>query len=55
MKTFALIHFQDRKPLKKRYETASKAMYDHLDMGCILVELYNEKGNLLSSWKKKTN
>jgi len=51
MKNFALIHFQDKKPLKRRYETATKAMYDYLNKGCILVELYNERGILLSSIK----
>ncbi len=48
-KHYALIYFRDKKPLKKAYETASKAFYDYEDKGCVLVELFNEKGALVSS------
>ncbi len=45
---YAIIHFKDRKPLKKKYATASKAFYDHEDKGCVLVELFNANGLLLA-------
>ena len=46
-KNYALIYFRDKKPLKKPYDTASKAFYDYEDKGCVLVELFNERGTLL--------
>ena len=50
-KNYALIYFRDKKPLKKPYDTASKALYDYEDKGCVLVELFNERGTLLASRK----
>ena len=50
-KTYALIYFRDKKPIKKAYETASKAFYDYEEKGCILVELFNERGTLIASRK----
>jgi hypothetical protein len=50
-KNYALIYFRNKKPLKKAYDTASKAFYDHEDKGCVLVELFNQRGTLLSSKK----
>ena len=50
-KNYALIYFRDKRPIKKAYDTASKAFYDYEDMGCVLVELFNERGNLLASIK----
>lgn len=47
-KNYALIYFRDKKPLKKPYDTASKAFYDYEDRGCVLVELFNERGTLLT-------
>lgn len=46
-KNYALIYFSDKKTLKKPYDTASRAFFDYEDRGCILVELYNERGILL--------
>lgn len=48
-KNYALIYFNDKKPLKKRYDTVSEAAYDYESEGCILVELFNEWGVLLGS------
>ena len=50
-KNYALIYFRDKKPLKKAYDTASKAFYDYEDKGCVFVELFNVRGTLLSSRK----
>jgi hypothetical protein len=50
-KNYALIYFRDKKPLKKPYDTVSKAFYDYEDKGCVLVELFNERGTLLASRK----
>ena len=50
-KNYALIYFRDKKPLKKPYDTASKAFNDYEDKGCVLVELFNERGTLLASRK----
>jgi hypothetical protein len=47
--TYALIYFENKKTLKKPYETAAKAFYDYESEGCILAELYNSRGNKLSS------
>jgi hypothetical protein len=51
-KNYALIYFRDKKPIKKAYDTASKAFYDYEEKGCILVELFNERGTLIVSNKK---
>ena len=50
-KKYALIYFMDKKTIKKDYETASKAFYDYEEKGCILVELFNERGTLIVSKK----
>lgn len=50
-KNYALIHFGNKKPIKKAYDTVSKAFYDYEDKGCVLVELFDEKGRLLASRK----
>ena len=50
--TYAIIYFEWKKPIKKKYNTAVKAFYDHEEKGCILTELYNEHGIRLSSMKK---
>ena len=47
-KNYALIYFRDKKPLKKPYDTASEAFSDYEGKGCVLVELFNERGNLLA-------
>jgi hypothetical protein len=52
MEKYVLIHFTDRKPIKKHYDSAFKAFYEHEDKGCVLVELYNHNGIKLSSYKK---
>jgi len=48
-KNYTLIYFRDKKPLKKTYDTASKAFNDYEDKGCVLVEMFNERGTLLAS------
>ena len=50
-KTYAIIYFRDKKPIKKAYETASRAFYDYEEEGCVLVELFNERGTLIASKK----
>ena len=50
-KTYATIYFRDKKPIKKAYETASRAFYDYEEEGCVLVELFNERGTLIASKK----
>jgi hypothetical protein len=50
-KNYAMIYLKDKKPLKKHYETSAKAFFDHEDKGCTHVELFNEYGVKLSSYK----
>ena len=50
-KTYALIHFKNKKPIKRNYSTASAAFYDFEEKGCTLVELFDHRGILLSSIK----
>jgi outer membrane lipoprotein-sorting protein len=47
-KTYALIYIGNRKPIKRSYDTSSKAFYDYEDRGCVKVELYDGRGRLLS-------
>ena len=47
-KNYAVIHFADKKWIKKRYDSSYKAFSDYEYMGSIYAELFNEKGNLLS-------
>lgn len=49
---FAVIYF-GKKTAKKPYDTAAKAFFDHEREGCIGVELFNERGILLSSFFPK--
>lgn len=49
-KKYAMIYFRNKKPLKKNYETSTKAFFDYEDKGCIYVELFNENGVRLSSY-----
>lgn len=49
-KKYAIIYFRDKKPLKKNYETSTKAFNDYEDKGCIFVELFNENGVKVSSY-----
>ena len=51
-KNYAIIHFADKKPIKKRYDSAYKAFIDYEEMGCVYAELFNEKGIRLSSYPK---
>ena len=51
-KSYAMIYFNDRKPLKKYYDTCMKAFYDYESQGCISVELFDYRGIKLSSYKK---
>lgn len=51
-KKYVLIYFKDRKPVRKHYDTSSKAYYDYQERGCIFVELFNESGVKLSSYPK---
>lgn len=48
-KNYALIYFKDKKPIKRAYDTASKAFDDFEEQGCILVELFNSRGILIAS------
>ena len=50
-KNYAMIHFNNKKPIKRAYDTASKAFYDFEEKGCILVELFNHNGILIASRK----
>ncbi len=50
-KKYAKIHFLDKKPITKAYETASKAFYDYQNEGCVLVELFDSNGLILASMK----
>ena len=52
-KNYALIYFADKKPIKKNYETASKAFFDYEEMGSTYAELYDAKGIFKSSFPKK--
>ena len=47
-KNYVLIHYKNKRPLKKYYDTASKAFFDHDD--CIYVELFNKNGVRLASF-----
>jgi hypothetical protein len=47
-KNHAVIYFRDKKPIKKAYDTVSKAFNDYEEKGCILVELFNERGTLIA-------
>lgn len=49
-KSYAIIYFGDKKPLKRYYETSAKAFYDYREMGCTFVELFNGKGVKISSF-----
>jgi hypothetical protein len=46
-KNYALIYFPDKKTLKKPYDTVSEAFLDYKNKGCMLVELFNERGTRL--------
>ena len=50
-KKYAMIYFRDKKPLKKHYETSVKAFFDYEEQGAIFVELFNEYGVKLSSYR----
>lgn len=50
-KNYALIYFSGKKPIKKAYDTVSKAFNDYEEKGCVLVELFNERGTLIASKK----
>lgn len=50
-KNYAIIYFKNRKSIKKPFDTASRAFYEYEEKGCISVELFNERGILLSSKK----
>jgi len=54
-KTYALIHFSDKKPIKKRYDSSVKAFSDYEEQGSIYAELFNGNGVLLSTYPKKEN
>jgi len=47
---YAIIYFMDRKPLKKKYDTSTKAFSDWEEQGCVYVELFNKIGRKLSSF-----
>ena len=51
--TYTLIYFQNKKPLKKRYDTSVKAFNEYQDKGCIFVELFNENNIRISSYPNK--
>ncbi len=55
MKTYALIHFKDRKPIKRRYDSVVKAYYDYENEGCTHTELFNRFGQRIISFKKREN
>lgn len=48
--SYALIHFPDKKPLKKSYDTCTKAYFDYESKGCTFVELFDARGVLLASY-----
>lgn len=50
-KKYAMIHFIDKKPIKRNYETSTKAFNDYEDQGCIFIELFNANGVKVSSYK----
>lgn len=52
-KNYVMIHFKDKKPIKKNYDTCMKAFYDYEDDGCTYVELFNSLGTKISSYPKK--
>lgn len=52
MKKYAIIHFIGKKSIKRYYDTAMKAFYDHKEKGCVKVELFNSSGIMLSSYTK---
>lgn len=47
-----IIYFDSGKKIKKNYETCMKAFFDYENKGCILVELFNKNGLLISKYKK---
>ncbi len=49
-KTYALIYFRYKKPLKKSYDSCMRAFYDYEERGCVYVELYTEYGMRLCSY-----
>jgi len=52
-KKYAVIHFKDKKSIKKKYDSSYKAFSDYENQGVDYVELFNERGDLLSSYPKK--
>lgn len=54
-KNYVMIYFRDKKPIKRAYDTASKAFYDFEEKGCVLVELFNSRGTLMASRKLSEN
>lgn len=49
-KKYALIHLSNGKTLKKNYDSCMKAFYEHEQIGCLSVELFNQNGILISSY-----
>lgn len=51
MKNYVLIYFKNKKPIKRIYNTSSKAFFDYQLKGCIYTELFDFKGIKISSFK----
>jgi hypothetical protein len=49
-KSYAVIHFKDKKSIKKNYNTSYGAFCDHKDQGCVFAELFDERGVRISSY-----
>ena len=52
-KKYAIIHFENKKSIKKNYETCTRAFHDYEDQGCVFVELLNSNGMRLASFPNK--
>jgi hypothetical protein len=53
-KNYAIIYFENKKPIKRTYDTVSQAFYEYEAKGCVLVELFN-RGTLIASRKIENN
>ncbi len=49
MKNYALIYYSNGKVLKRKYDSATKAVYDNPN--CLYAELFNERNIKISSFK----
>jgi hypothetical protein len=52
-KYYAIIHFANKKPIKRRYHSVYKAFSDYEDQGSTYAELFNENGRLISAYPVK--